>query len=206
MYLSGSKSDGDQAELKNGWFNSLSDLNTFLTDFNNILCENDDQKLRGRGLRIFSVKIQPVNGPATIYSTDEYENRRRIHNDTADRLNLLLMSANFVMASNEDDNRFNFDGISLKIQYNGLWPDRTFCDVFINSDGDINASIKTRNEQRINFQTRTSPALFKQLEEIVIYSKHKTQLQELNNEDAAEHFYSVFDLRYKLNGKSKAQR
>lgn len=183
-------------QLKRGWFDSLPDLQAFLVEFNNILRENTKEPDTRRDQPSFFMKIQPYDSPATYYSKLPCDKFTVVDHNAVDRLMKLIDNANFVMP--ERAQRDDIDGVSLIVDQGQM---RT--ELFINADGDINAIIETRNQVPIEFQTRTSPALFKQLAEIIVYNKHKKGLEELANDTFGKNLDTVFDLRCNIKEKSK---
>lgn len=190
--------EGKILQIKRGWFDSVPDLQEFLRQFNSLVKENTwEPYLISRSQPSFFLKIEHEDPDLPqYYANITSDIFKKIH--VFDELMALIDEAKFVMP--EKAIRDDIDGISLNVHHLHM-----SAQIFINSDGDINAIIGTRNKVSIEFQTRTSPALFTQLADIVVYTKHKNQIDELKSmselHKTAKNI-TLFDLQCTVNEKS----
>lgn len=187
-------------EAQRRWFDTLAVLKDFLTEFDQIM--NDNSKVQDKVSHFF-VKIKPRDSAPAYYSTYQTSGLNVIDENTATRLKDLISKAKLDTAEDEEQ---NFEGIFIKIIHHSPYES---ANIFVGTNGDIKFRVcLAASRLFFTLKTRSSPELFKQLEEVAVYSKHVKQIPELEIKDEPEQevsFNSIFNLQYKVNGKSKSK-
>ncbi len=207
--------------VKHGWFDNIAALKEFLAEFNQIMHDSrrtssewyehlkfsgdfGSVSLKWPLLKLaFFVKVKPTDAEPLYYSTQESSGLNVIGKYTVQQLNELINNAKIVAplekpVPKKDNSKPKQEGISLKIVHNSVTKGvGAVSDLHINTNGDIKLKVRTVNEVHFEVEQRTSPLLFKQLEDIVVYSKHAKQIPELDKECEE----NSFNLKYLKNGK-----
>jgi hypothetical protein len=178
--------------VRHGWFANLSTLDEFLSEFNQIMANNT--KSLGCETSGMYVKVKPKNASPLHYSTSVLQGMTAMDEDTIKQLQEWIIKAKIV-ASVPSGRTTYTDGISLNIHGAGPW-----ADLFMHPNGDLNLTMWTASYVPIEFHIRTSPDVFAQLEEVLVYSKHTKSLK--SPEDIKKVlYYNEFDTQYLRNGK-----
>lgn len=147
----------------------------------------------------FFVKIKPIDADPTYYSMIDSSPHHILDRNTPDKLLDLINKAEIVAPPHEKSDLF--EGISIQVIRHAV---SVWSNIYITPDGDID--LNAFNKIGIKLRMRSSPELFKQLEEVIVYSKHAKPVLELDEEYLKDHdiyFNRVFDVKYTMNGKSK---
>ncbi len=182
-------------EVRYGWFDNVPALKEFLSAFNQIMQENS--KIPDVNPENYFVKVKPIDADPIYYSEHDTKGFTVIDYNTVKRLNNLINEAPIVPSNQNSE---HFEGIKLDVIYHPL---SVWAHLYITPEGDIDLHMWTMNKHPIDVKMRTSPKLFKQLEEIIVYSKHSKPVPELDEDGRDIYFSRVFQLNYNLNGKSK---
>lgn len=182
--------------VKQGWFDSVQDLEEFMQEFNAIINGKDAGAPAVNEL-IF-VKVTSDNNTPSSYSTVEHDKYIAIDGGAGERLRELIL--NIKITSPKPRSSSHGDGIWLYINYamNGIHANT---DIYVHPDGDI--TLKTSNKLIFELEIRTSPTVFKQLEEVIVYSKHSNTIKFAVERNEPEHT-TDFDLAYVKDGKSRS--
>jgi hypothetical protein len=180
--------------VRHGWFANLSTLDEFLSEFNQIMANNT--KSLGYEYSGMYVKVKPKNASPLHYSTSVIQGMTAMDEDTIKRLQEWIIKAKIV-APAPSGSTTDTDGISLNIHGQaGTW-----ADLFMHPNGDLNLTMWTASSVPIEFHICTSPDVFAQLEEVLVYSKHTKSLKSLEETDKRHIIDDEFDMQYLRNGK-----